>query len=634
MEPIADDDATTQAHCERSRFLQALLDDEERGRLQPVEHYLAIFPGLAEFVRAEYSALTQPANANDLPETPRNVGRYRIVGELGAGGMGAVYEALDPQLGRRVVMKTLHPGMVRDAKAQERLRREARVLGALDHPNLATIIDVVEAEDRLHLVMPFHEGRTLGAYITAARSETDGTGEPSFVRLAGAVDRAAALRQLLQCFVAAALALHKGHEAGVVHRDIKPENLLVRPDGSPVVLDFGLALPDEEGRLTSVGEVLGTPLYMAPEQIEGAVATPRTDVYALGVVLYEALTLVHPFAGSGGRAATFQRILAGDPVPPRRHLPLVSRDLEAVVLRAMERNAARRYPNAAALAKDLQRVFDLEPTEARPLSGMTATWRRVRRQPKVAVLGVLLFAALVLLASQHLSQRLSEQDLHQDMVSEGIDPAVAAKVIDRNRNRLSVPADCSLLIIAPRGSVLGIDRVAWMGYSPKDPKFGGVLRHSYQVQVFNDQNTLVWSKVTDQDPATRRCEELLPTGIILPRGTWTVQWIGATDAAGNWEPRIDGDPDPIETSFEVEPKAESLRAKLPPQSAANAPVRMHMLLEAGCASDVLHEIMFSEELDDVATKQLLSWAIDASVQLRDEILEETFRRQLQRLEKP
>ena len=140
--------------------------------------------------------------------------------------------------------------------------------------------------------------------------------------------------------------------------------------------------------------------------------------------------------------------------------------------------------------------------------------------------------------------------------------------------------------------------------------------------------------MSDQDPTTRRCEELLPTGIILPRGTWTVQWIGATDAAGKWEPRREGDPDPIRTPFDVVPKADSLRAKLPPQSVANAPVRMRMLLEAGCASDVLHEIMFIENLCDVATKQLLSWAIDASVQLRDEILEETFRLQLQRLEKP
>ena len=534
MEPIADDDATTQAHCERSRFLQALLDDEERGRLQPVEHYLAIFPGLAEFVRAEYSALTQPANANDLPETPRNVGRYRIVGELGAGGMGAVYEALDPQLGRRVVMKTLHPGMVRDAKAQERLRREARVLGALDHPNLATIIDVVEAEDRLHLVMPFHEGRTLGAYITAARSETDGTGEPSFVRLAGAVDRAAALRQLLQCFVAAALALHKAHEAGVVHRDIKPENLLVRPDGSPVVLDFGLALPDEEGRLTSVGEVLGTPLYMAPEQIEGAVATPRTDVYALGVVLYEALTLVHPFAGSGGRAATFQRILAGDPVPPRRHLPQLSRDLEAVVLRAMERNAARRYPTAAAFAKDVQRVFDLEPTEARPLNGASAMWRRVRRRPWAMITTI---AVLAMAIQQWIDWAWYER------VRARLSPHFTEAEVDAlMRSGAQQRPEVAMHEVSQPGNGRDHGFIVWDAIVTVGQAHTQALRHRFRVEVFDAVGEPVWTRPTpfEQDAKTPRCIVEVPTENRPSAGIWRVTLTDWQDAQGIWHPIPEG----------------------------------------------------------------------------------------------
>ncbi len=544
MDPIAGDDAATQAPCVRSRFLHVLLDDEEHGRLHPVDHYLQTFAGIADFVRSEYEALlTSPRGDAVAAGVPATVGRYRITGELGAGGMGAVYTAIDPELGRRVVLKTLHPGMVRDAKAQERLRREARVLGALDHPNLATITDVVEAENCLHLVMPFHEGRTLGAYITAARSETDGTGQPSFVRLAGAADRAAALRQLLQCCAAAALALHKAHEAGVVHRDIKPENLLVRPDGSPVVLDFGLALPDEASRLTSVGEVLGTPLYMAPEQIEGAAATPRTDVYALGVVLYEALTLVHPFAGGGGRAATFQRILAGDPVPLRRHLPRVSRDLEAVVLRAMERNAARRYPTAAAMAKDLQRVCDLEPTEARPLSGMTVTWRRVRRQPKVALLSVLLSVSMLVIAWQQLSHAAHVAEAPARAMQLGVPEEVANQL--RGVSRPSGMRLIAVAAVGPAQAAQAPDCIQWSCVVTVGQGQPRVLRHRVRVKLFDGAAKSLWTSEPFefvQESTTTTCTVEVPQEQRRSAGSWSVTFTEWMDADGAWHPTDPDDP--------------------------------------------------------------------------------------------
>jgi len=388
-----------QAQSIRTRFLEELLADEEHGRLRPVEDYVARYGEVADFVRTEHDALLHRDAQDAVEDSPvlrpdECVGRYVLRQRLGEGGMGTVFEAFDPDVGRRVVVKTLRWKTNAGDPAQERLRREARVLGRLAHPALAKVLDVVEEVGRVHIVLPYHDGRTLAAHLEDARAVGSGDGIQTQwpILVSAAHERAAALRALLQYFIRVAEALHAAHKAGVVHRDLKPHNLLVQPDGTPIVLDFGLALPDGDDRLTQQGEIMGTPLYMAPEQIEGGEVDVRADVYALGVTLYEALTLVQPFAGSGGRAATFQRVLRGDPVPLRRHQPLIPRDLEAVVLKAMEREPARRYADAPALAKELQRVIDLEPTDARPVSGVTLWMRRVQRRPRAAAVVGLVIA--------------------------------------------------------------------------------------------------------------------------------------------------------------------------------------------------------------------------------------------------
>ena len=399
---------------QRSRFLQRMLDDQERGRLQSVEHYLQDYPAIAEFVRSEHATFAQATQVPNQPveEEPLRkgdrVGRYELIRRLGEGGMSTVYLARDPKVGRDVVVKALRSGWDADDPAHERLRREARVLGRLEHPALSKVLDLVEAGHRTYLVLPFHDGQTLATFLAGARAgrdPKDGASEqskdslplPLLDRRAGA-DRASALRVLLDYFARAAEALHAAHGIGVVHRDLKPQNLMVLPDGSPMVIDFGLAVPDGE-RLTIPGELLGTPLYMSPEQIEGkARIDARADVYSLGVTLYESLTLAHPFAGAEGREAVFHRILRGDPVPPRSHRPLIPRDLEAVVLKAMDREPGRRYPDALAFARELRRVIEMEPTEARPMSGMTIWIRRAARKPRrtaaVLALGLMTIAAV------------------------------------------------------------------------------------------------------------------------------------------------------------------------------------------------------------------------------------------------
>lgn len=384
---------------ERTRFLLRLLDDQEHDRLRPVEDYIAEFEGIADFVRTEHANLVAPSTGrptgSSLEFAPsRRIGRYELIRVVGEGGMGRAYLAKDPQLSREVVLKALRTDEGPTDPGRERLRREARVLGRLHHPHLAEVLDVLEVEEGIFLVMPFYDGRPLSVCLAEARARTERThGDgPKWPRLtvSAAMDATSALRAVIGFFTHAASALHAAHEAGVVHRDLKPQNVLVRDDGTPLVLDFGLALPAGDERLTMPGEVLGTPSYMAPEQIEGRAVDARADVYALAVMLYEALTLVQPFAGSGGREATFHRVLKGDPLSPRKHQPLVPRDLEAVVLKGMEREPSRRYADAAAFARELDRVLDLEPTEARPVSGFTRWMRKVvHRRRMAAVVGAL-----------------------------------------------------------------------------------------------------------------------------------------------------------------------------------------------------------------------------------------------------
>ncbi|MEZ6036728.1 MAG: serine/threonine-protein kinase [Planctomycetota bacterium] len=509
---------------------------------------------------------------------------------LARGGMGTVYDAEDPELGRRVVVKTLHPALLCDEQARDRLRREARVLGSLDHPHLLKITDVVEQDDELFLVMPHHDGHTLAQRLGAARAGSEHGEGAAFLRLGDAArDRARCLREVLVWFRRVASALHTAHAAGIVHRDIKPENLLVTAVGVPIVLDFGLAVATDTERLTAAGELLGTPLYMAPELIDGHAATPRSDVYSLGVCLYEALTLVQPFAGAANRQATFHRIQAGDVVPPRRHAPLLSRDLEAVVLRAMDREPGRRYASAAALADELQRVLDLQPTEARPVSGVTQAWRRVRRRPWFSVVcgtSVVMAALLVWLFVRHQEMRGDiDAFLHSDSPE-------ARNALEKYRGMIEQGGE-GIVLLHPRGKVASFDRLEWLGNEPADK--GSLNGNRYRVQLLDADGRPIWATSTDYvQGASRRCVIELPSTVSVGAAVaWTVEWVGddhgTAEAAELEELRAEA-PGLYEgeARFEVVPSTASMA--WPPDA-----TQLHARLDAGYASEVLSALANAPE---------------------------------------
>ncbi|WP_375759248.1 protein kinase [Corallococcus exercitus] len=260
----------------------------------------------------------------------RHIGRYRILEELGSGGMSVVYKGLDTALDREVAVKVLHPHLAGKDESRRRLAREARAVAKLHHPNILEVFDFSSAEAHdAFIVTEYIRGRTLKTYLD------EGPLEPP------------ELAAMIIHELAAALA--HAHEAGVIHRDLKPENVMVREDGVLKLMDFGIArLLDIEDRMTVTGALVGSPAHMSPEIIEGLEAGPEADVFSLGIMFYALMTGRLPFTASN-TTATLKRILDGAYEDPRRRVPALSDELAEICATCLQRDPARRYPNAGKL---------------------------------------------------------------------------------------------------------------------------------------------------------------------------------------------------------------------------------------------------------------------------------------------
>ncbi|MFH1278832.1 MAG: protein kinase [Candidatus Eisenbacteria bacterium] len=263
----------------------------------------------------------------------KTVSHYRIVGRLGEGGMGIVYRAEDTKLARTVALKFLPPEMTRDEDSKERFVQEARAASALDHPNICTIHEIDETDDgHLFICMALYEGETLESRIKRGEVSVEDA-----VRIALGV----------------AEGLGKAHGAGVVHRDIKPANVFLTEDGQTKILDFGLAKLGAPSNLTKIGSTVGTAAYMSPEQARGEEVDGRTDVWALGVVLYQMVAGRLPFRSDYEQALVYS-ILNEDPEPLEKHRSGAPPELGAVVRRCLEKNPEDRYGSVDELAADLR----------------------------------------------------------------------------------------------------------------------------------------------------------------------------------------------------------------------------------------------------------------------------------------
>jgi eukaryotic-like serine/threonine-protein kinase len=305
---------------------------------------------------------------DDEPLAPgATVGPYTIVRELGRGGMGRVYLANDARLGRTVALKALAPDFGGDPAQRARLRREARAAASLSHPGVCTVYALEELDGELYIATELVDGHTLREEIASGRHRT---------------------REALATARELAAALAAAHTAGVVHRDLKPENVMRGRDGRLKVVDFGLARADggagiraiaaDAAPVTQAGLVIGTPAYMAPEQIDGSPGDARSDVFSFGVLIYEYACGTHPFAGTTS-LATVARVLEHEPQPLALRCPDLPRGLSDVIARCLRKRPADRFGSAAEIVGALQAAADAAGT------GGHATWWRMHQLVVAAV---------------------------------------------------------------------------------------------------------------------------------------------------------------------------------------------------------------------------------------------------------
>ena len=319
--------------------------------------------------------LLEPAELQD--GALLRLGDYDLLEEIARGGMGVVYRARQLSLNRIVALKVLLHGPFSSPDFVRRFRNEAQAIATLRHPNIVAIYEIGEHDGNHFISLEFVEGR-------------------SFAELAHAGPLPA--RRAAQYLKTIAEALEHAHQRGVLHRDLKPSNILLDVFDQPRVTDFGLArLMHSDLDLTVAGQLLGSPNYMPPEQAGGQSpkGTPQTDIYSLGAVLYELITGRPPFQGE-----TIQSVLAqvqnADPVSPRQLNPGASLDLQTICLKCLQKEPARRYPSAQALADDLGRFLEGKPILARPVSGLERAWLWCRRRPLPAAMSAGLAGSVIL----------------------------------------------------------------------------------------------------------------------------------------------------------------------------------------------------------------------------------------------
>jgi WD40 repeat protein len=320
---------------------------------------------------------TEPAaEGTAATESPRPaIAGYEILGELGRGGMGVVYRARQLRLNRPCALKMIRAADLAGARDAVRFLAEAEAAARLRHANIVQIYALGEHEGRPYLELEYIEGGSLAQRL-------DGTPWPP--------------RRAAELIATLAGAVEAMHSRGVVHRDLKPANVLLEADGTPKIADFGLAkaLGVDSG-LTGTEEILGTPSYMAPEQAQGGKRVgPPADVYALGALLYELLTGRPPFKAATV-LETLDLVRTAEPVPPRRLVPGLPRDLETISLKAMAKEPSRRYATARELAEDLGRFLGGEPIRARSASALETGWRWCRRRPLIAGLTAAVVVAVL-----------------------------------------------------------------------------------------------------------------------------------------------------------------------------------------------------------------------------------------------
>lgn len=373
--------------------LQDLMDEFvdrcRNGESPDIEEYVQRLPEFSEEIRDAFPMLGSIESslklARSLPDAPialpDRFGDYRVVRVIGRGGMGIVYEAIQESLNRRVALKVLPPNFLASPNQVDRFRQEAQSAARLSHPNIVPVFGVGEQSGIHYFVMQLIDGIGLDQIVALGQSK-GGLSQRDGATDLGAELADLSVRRAVEIIASGAAALAYAHEQGVMHRDVKPSNILIDQKGNVWLLDFGLAKSNETSHLTSAGDVVGTLRYIAPERLRGEFDV-RSDVYSLGLTLYELLTR-RPAFEDQDRVRLLRRIAEEDPASPRSFDRSVPRDLDTIVRKAIAKEPHHRYQTALAFKEDLRRFLDGRPIAARRLSTIEKLYLWAKRNPVVA----------------------------------------------------------------------------------------------------------------------------------------------------------------------------------------------------------------------------------------------------------
>ncbi|MHC4941598.1 MAG: tetratricopeptide repeat protein [Planctomycetota bacterium] len=423
---------------ERAAFLARACSDDPSLR-EEVESLLAAQEDTSEFLETPaWSMLVDPSaeGAGDLetiePEEGLpfdRLGEFRLIRRIGEGGMGAVYLAKQEPLDREVALKVIRPERMGSPEMITRFWREVEAMTEIRHPNIVTVYGCGKEKGICYFAMELVPGMGLEEALEEATRRKEKIATPV----------------ILGWIKDLARALDRAHEAGIIHRDVKPSNIRITPDGQAMLLDFGVARHVHLASITLTGQFRGTPHYASPEQVKAKRGRidGRTDIYSLGVTLYEAVVGTVPFDGETTEQV-FRQILEMEPLPPRRLNPSLSRDVETIILTAIEKDPDRRYQTMGGFADDLERLFRGEMIQAKPAGLPTKVWKRVRRHPALsAAVGVagLALLSLFLYVLWSYPQILNERNKALEAKNKAETETEKAKAINEFLEKMLASAD-------------------------------------------------------------------------------------------------------------------------------------------------------------------------------------------------
>jgi serine/threonine protein kinase len=374
---------------ESERLFQEFIRRLESGDSVDPKEYFSRYPELEDDLKLLFESLKHriPSTRKSI-EKDQLLGDFRILGEIGNGAMGIVYEAEQVSLGRPVALKALSRHLCFSDSAVRKFQREGEALARLNHPGVV-IIHAVGEQDGVHYIAQelVSGGYTMAEKLADLRRDKASLEDPSYYE------------ELAGLMMNVADALQHAHAAGVIHRDVKPSNILLTGDGLPKLTDFGLAKIEDALALSRTGDFCGTPYYMSPEQAMSRRMgiDHRTDVFSLGATLYEALTLERPFKGESSHEV-LKKVVMYDPQDPRKTNPRVPRDLAVICLKALEKNPDRRYPDMEEFREDLQRFLTGELIHARPVGAAAKLFRRLQRNAALSITAAVAVLAVAALA--------------------------------------------------------------------------------------------------------------------------------------------------------------------------------------------------------------------------------------------